>query len=73
MSIGKYSEENFKKSGAKGGVQKGINYKKRRIKLLARIEQETDVMTYNIMRSRLNNDELQKVINNWDELKNNGK
>ncbi len=63
MPIEKYKE--FAKFGKDGATKRWDKYRAERQKLLDKVEKEVDVMTFKILRSKLSNEELSRLIKSW--------
>ena len=67
--MNKYSE--FVKFGKDGATKRWDAYRAKRQKLLDKIEKEVDVMTFKVLRSKLNNEELERLIKAWQKKQKN--
>ena len=64
MSV-KYPE--FAKFGKDGATKRWDKYRADRQKLLDRVEKEVDAMTFKLLRSKLSNEELSRLIKAWQK------
>ena len=60
----KYPE--FKKFGKDGATKRWDKYRADRQKLLDEVEKEVDVMTFKLLRSKLSNEELTRLLKAWE-------
>ena len=63
----KYSKESFVKSGAKGGKQKGINYKATRKELLDQVRSQVDKEILDLIQMHMKNKDIIKLLKIWQK------
>ena len=61
------NREFFAKEGARGGKQKGINYKKTRKALIDEVSKQVDKDMLNMIQSKFSNENIIKLLKSWEK------